>query len=52
MFSINAYLMVADKLQTADSDGLNQYFKITKVNGRTSVECQPEGENLKEVQHI
>ena len=52
MFSINAYLMMADKLQTADSDGLNQYFKIKKVNGRTSVERQPEAEKLNEAQHV
>lgn len=51
-FSIHAYLMMADKQKTANVDGLNQYFKIKKVNGRTSVERQPEAEKLNEAQHI
>lgn len=34
---INSYLMLTDKNSVASVDGLNQFFKIVKENGRSSV---------------
>lgn len=41
-FTVSAYLMMADKSKTADIDGINQMFKIKKVNGETIVETAPD----------
>lgn len=37
-FTVRARLMMADKSKTADINGLNQLFKIKKVNNRARVE--------------
>ncbi len=37
-FKINHWLMCADKTKMASVDGLNQKFKITELNGRTTVD--------------
>jgi hypothetical protein len=36
-FSVSSYLMLADKTKTASVSGLNQRFKITKVDGKVSI---------------
>jgi hypothetical protein len=36
-FTVSSYLMLADKTKTASVHGLNQRFKITKVDGKVSV---------------
>jgi hypothetical protein len=38
---VSAYLMLADKAKTSSVDGLNQRFKIRRVNGRSSVTVVP-----------
>jgi len=37
-FQVRPFLMLTDKTKTAPVDGLNQKFKLVKVNGRTHVE--------------
>ena len=41
-FTVKARLMMADKSMTADINGLNQLFKIKKVNNRACVETAPD----------
>ena len=41
-FTVKARLMMADKSMTADINGLNQLFKINKVNNRARVETAPD----------
>lgn len=41
-FTVKARLMMADKSKTADINGLNQLFKIKKVNNRACVETAPD----------
>jgi len=41
-FTVKARLMMADKSMTADINGLNQLFKIKKVNNRARVETAPD----------
>ena len=36
-FEVKASLMMADKSKCADMDGINQFFKITRENGQSSV---------------
>lgn len=40
-YTVAAYLMLADKDARCPTDGLNQKFKITEVNGRKSVRVSP-----------
>ena len=47
-YSVNAFLMMADKTKVADIDGLNQMFKICRNGNKSFVERMPEIENLKE----
>jgi len=42
IFTVRARLMMADKSKTADINGLNQLFKIKKVNNRACVETAPD----------
>ena len=51
-FNVRAALMMADKRKVADCPGLNQYFKIVKDGGRTSVERADGAETLKDREHV
>lgn len=44
VFTVTAYLMMADKSKCADIDGINQMFKICKVDGETAIEVVPDAE--------
>lgn len=41
VFTVTAFLMMADKSKCADIDGINQMFKICKADGETVVEVAP-----------
>jgi len=41
-FTVSSYLMLADKSKIASVNGLNQKFKIIKVNGKVSIISQEE----------
>ena len=51
-FTVRAFLMMADKTRTAPVDGINQCFRITKQNGRSSVIRTPQADALRDVEHI
>lgn len=51
-FSVKAALMMADKRVAADCPGLNQYFKIGKLNGRTVIEKAEGADALKDKAHV
>lgn len=51
-FTVHAYLMMADKDSVADVDGINQYFRIVKHNGRTKAVREPGAEKLADAAHV
>lgn len=51
-FNVHAYLMMADKAQTATVDGINQCFKITRHGSRTGVIRMAGAEGLKDAVHV
>lgn len=38
---VDSFLLMADKSKTCSVDGLNQFFKITHVNGRSGIKVSP-----------
>ena len=51
-FNVKAYLMMADKGKIASIDGMNQYFRIVKENGRTKIERSSDAVKLKEHEQV
>jgi len=46
VFTVKAFLMMADKSKTAPVDGINQMFKLVEVNGRKSAQRTPDAKIL------
>lgn len=51
-WKVHAYLMLADKSVSSDTDGINQYFRIKNVNGRTTAVVEPGAEVLASHRHV
>ena len=49
---VHAYLMMADKSKTAQVDGINQHFKLTKKNGLSVAEPVGNVAALKDSEHV
>lgn len=51
-YTVNAFLMLADKSVAADYDGINQLFRVVKKDGHTEIERQRGAEELREHKHV
>lgn len=51
-YSINPFLMLADRSKAADVDGINQCFRIRKVGGCVRIEKTQEADSLSDKEHV